>query len=202
MESNTKIMKKLLLFTQFYCFHFINAQVSVVVQQPELRILYRDFNNLIIPSAEGAEDNRISAVGAIITPTTYNGKKGFFVKPQTKTVSLIHEAKINGNWQRFDTVLYKVKKFPSPLILNESISKTTGAIIKVGYSEDVPITHNFEVLNLSLNVGEGVSINGSVIQPELLKKIKPGKMTGGTASVKNITTGSENQITFSLKITN
>lgn len=202
MESNTKIMKKLLLFTLIFSFNFIKAQVSVVVQQPELRILYRDYNNLIIPSAEGAEDNRISAVGAIITPTTYNGKKGFFVKPQTKTVSLIHEAKINGNWQRFDTVLYKVKKFPSPLIWNESISKTTGTIMNCGYSNDVPIIHNFEILGLTLNIGEGVAIDGNVIHPELLKKIKPGKMIGGTASVKNITTGSENQITFSLKITN
>lgn len=202
MESNTKIMKKLLLFTLIFSFNFIKAQVSVVVQQPEVRVLYRDFNNLIIPSAEGAEDNRISAVGAIITPTTYNGKKGFFVKPQTKTVSLIHEAKINGNWQRFDTVLYKVKKFPSPLILNESISKTTGAILNCGYSNDVPIIHNFEILGLTLNIGEGVAIDGNVIHPELMKKIKPGKMIGGTASVKNITTGSENQISFSLKITN
>lgn len=195
-------MKKLILLTQFFCFNFINAQVSVIVQQPEVRVLYQNYDNLIIPSAEGAEDNRISAVGAIITPTTYKGKKGFIVKPKTKSVSLIHEAKINGNWQRFDTVLYKVKKFPSPTILNEFISKTTGAILKVGYSEDVPIIHNFEVLNLVLNIGEGVSINGSVIHPELLKKVKPGKMIGGIASVKNITTGIETQISFSLRVTN
>ena len=202
MEFNINIMKKLLLFTLIFSINFLKAQVSVVVEQPELRILYRDYNNLIIPVAEGAEDNRILALGAIITPTTFKGKKGFFVKPQTKTVSLIHEAKINGIWQQFDTVFYKVKRYPSPVLLNESISKTSGAIMGVGYSTDVPIIHNFEVLGLTLNIGEGVSVDGNVIHPELMKKIKPGKMIGGTASIKNITTGSEAQITFSLRVKN
>ena len=204
MEFNTEIMKKLIVLIFILCINFLKAQVSVTVQQPELGVLFANYDNIFIPAAEGADENRIAAEGALVTSTIYHGKKAFKVNPNSgsKIVTIIHEAKINGKWQKFDSVLYKVKRFPIPQILNESVSKTSGAVVEAGYSNDSPIIHDFEVIGLILYINEEVSIVGSTIRPEQMKKIKPGKMIGGTASIKNITTGSETQIAFSLRVTN
>jgi hypothetical protein len=174
------------------------------VQQPELGVIFANYDNIFIPAAEGAEENKILADGALVSSTIYQGKKAFKVNPNSgsRIVSIVHEAKINGKWQKFDSVLYAVKRFPIPQILNESVSKTSGAVVEAGYSNDSPIIQDFEVIGLILYLNEEVSIVGSTIRPEQMKKVKPGKMIGGTASVKNITTGIETQIPFSLRVTN
>jgi hypothetical protein len=193
-------MKKLLVLSLILQLDLLNAQV--VIQQPELNILYRGYDNLLIPEAEGAEENKISAVGAVVTPTTYKGRNGFLVRPQvTKEVSILHEAKINGEWKSFDTTFYKVKPFPIPWIMNQHISKSSGANIRAGYPEGTPIENNFEVVSMNLYLIGEIAIVGSVIPPELVKTIELGKTIGGTATIRNITTGSETQVGFTLKIT-
>jgi len=200
MEFNINIMKKLLILSLILQLDFLNAQV--VIQQAELNILYRGYDNLLIPEAEGAEENKISAVGAVVTPTTYRGRNGFLVRPQgTKVVSILHEAKINGEWKNFDTTFYKVKPFPTPWIMNQYVSKSSGANIRAGYPEGTPIESNFEVVSMNLYINGEIAIVGSVIPPELVKKIKSGKTIGGTATIRNITTGNEIQVSFTLKIT-
>jgi hypothetical protein len=200
MEFNINIMKKLLILSLILQLYFLNAQV--VIQQPELNILYRGYDNLLIPEAEGAEENKISADGAIVTPTKFKGRNGFLVRPQgTKVVSILHEAKINGEWKKFDTTFYKVKPFPTPCIMNQYVSKSSGANIRAGYPEGTPIENNFEVVSMNLYLNGEIAIGGSVIPPELVKNIEPGKNIGGTATIRNITTGGETQVSFTLKIT-
>lgn len=176
------------------------AQVSVVVEQPELHILYRNYNNIIIPEATGAEENKLSAEGVSIQLTTYQGKKGYIVKPSqgTRIVPIVHDAKINGEWIRFDTVFYKVKSFPKPQIYNRTISKSSGAIIQCGFPLDSPIRCDFEVLSIVINDEQ---INGFIISGDVVKNNKLGYYVAAIAKVKSFT-GLEYEIPFSLKVTN
>ena len=46
-----------------------------------------------------------------------------------------------------------------------------------------------------------ILIVGSVIHPELVKKMKPGKRISGKAVVRNLNTGLQTKVAFQLKIT-
>jgi hypothetical protein len=85
--------------------------------------------------------------------------------------------------------------------MNHYVSKSSGANIRAGYPEGTPIESNFEVVSMNLYINGEIAIVGSVIPPELVKKIKSGKTIGGTATIRNITTGNEIQVSFTLKIT-
>jgi hypothetical protein len=194
-------MKKLIFLTSLLSFIDIKAQVHVAVQQPEYSILYRGYNNVIIPEATGAEYNRLSAEGATVTPTTFRGKKGYFINPgiDVRRVSIVHEAKINGEWVSLDTVLYAVKPFPKPEIYNQTISKLSGAKFSCGLPEFTPFRRSFEVLNVNI---EDQDYTGGTIPGKAVKSVKVGNLVDATIKVKDILSGQEFTIMSSFKVTN
>jgi hypothetical protein len=195
-------MKKLFVILFIIPFSFLKAQVSVVVEQPELNILYSGYNNIIIPAAEGYKDVTISAAGSTISPTTFQGKKGYIINPDPgmRIVTVSASGKDSkGKNVSFGSTQYKVKRFPQPLVYNEYISKTTGAEINVGFDLTCPIDQKFEVLSIGISDKE---INGSVISPDIVKDFEIGKLIGVTISVMNSSTGSRSTINCALKITN
>jgi hypothetical protein len=193
-------MKKLFFLTTLLSFIEIKAQVHVVVQQPELNILYRGYDNVIIPEATGAEENKLSVEGASIQPTTYQGKKGYLVRPTgIKMVSIMHEAKINGKWVSFDTVFYTVKPFPKPEIYNQTISKSSGANIQCGLPTSAPIRRSYVVLSVDI---QDQVYSGGTIPGKAVKSIKVGKQVGAAIKVKDILSGEELTIMAAFKVTN
>lgn len=201
MEFNIKLMKKLLVLTFILPFSFLKAQVSVEVQQPELNVLYANYHNIIIPTAEGFKNITLSAPGCRVTPTTYNGKKGYEVQPSAgmRTVTISSSGKdAQGKIVSFGTTEYKVKSFPKPFFYNESISKSSGAKIEVGLGLDCPLNANFEVVLIGIN---NQTIEGNIISPEFIKNVEVGKNVALTIVAKNTITGNTENILCALKIT-
>jgi hypothetical protein len=194
-------MKKLFVILYIIPFSFLKAQVKVVAEQPELNILYRGYDNVIIPEVTGAEENRILVEGTTVTPTTFQGKKGYIVKPGagTRIVPIVQEAKINGEWIIFDTVFYKVKAFPMVRVHNQTISKSSGVNIQCGLSTSAPIRRSYEVLSVNI---QDQDYTGGTIPGKAVKSIKVGNHVGVTVKIKDILTGADSTIVSSLKVTN
>jgi hypothetical protein len=196
-------MKKLLVLTFILPFSFMfKAQVSVEVQQPELNILYANYDNIIIPTAEGFKNITLSAPGCRVTPTTYNGKKGYEVQPGAgmRTVTISSSGKdAQGKIVSFGAHQYKVKVFPSPRLYNESISKTNGAKIEVGFGLECPLNIDFEVTKIEIN---NQFINGSVVSADIIKDLEVGKLTAIFITVMNMRTKQTDQISGSIQISN
>jgi hypothetical protein len=194
-------MKKLIFLTTLLSFIEIKAQVHVAVEQPELNVLYLGYDNIIIPMASGAEENKLSAEGATLTPTRFQGKKGYLVRPSSssKVIPIVHEAKINGEWARFDTTFYIVKPFPKPEIYNQTISKSSGVNIHCGLPTSAPFRRSYEVLNVNLQDKE---YTGAIIPGKAVKSMKVGNRVGATIIVKDILSGEEITIMTAFKVTN
>lgn len=202
MELNTKIMKKLIVLTFILLFNLLKAQVSVEVQQPEFNVLYANYDNIIIPTAEGFKNVTLSAPGCSVTATTYNGKKGFKVRPENgmRTVTIVSSGKdAQGKNVSFGANEYKVKLFPKPRVYNESISKTNGAKIEVGLGLDCPLNIDFEVTKIEIN---NQLINGSVVSADIIKDFEVGKFTAIFITVMNTRTKQMDQISGSIQISN
>jgi hypothetical protein len=183
-------------------FNMLKAQVSVGIQQPEFNVLYANYDNIIIPTAEGYKNVLISAPGCAVTPTTYNGKKGYKVKPGSgmRTVTIVSSGKdAQGKNVSFGTNEYKVKLFPKPRVYNESISKSSGAKIEVGLGLDCPLNIDFEVTKIEIN---NQLINGSVVSADIIKDMEVGKLTAIFITVMNTRTKQMDQISGSIQISN
>ncbi len=201
MELNTKIMKKLLVLTFIMSFNLLKAQVSVEVQQPDLNVLYDYYDNKIIPTAEGFKNVTLSAPGCTVTPTTYNGKKGFKVRPGAgmRTVTISTSGKdAQGKNVSFGAHQYRVKRFPELRVYNESISKSSGAKIEIGLGLDCPLNVNYEVVSINVN---DQTVFGNIISPEFVKNVEVGKNVALIIVAKNTITGNTENIVGALKIT-
>ena len=181
-------------------FNLLKAQVTVEVQQPEMNVLYANYDNIIIPTAEGYKNVLISASGCTVTPTTYNGKKGFKVRPGAgmRTVTIVSSGKdAQGKNVSFGANVYKVKVFPKPQVYIESISKSSGAKIEVGLGLDCPLNLNYEVVSIGVN---DQTVLGNIISPELVKNVEVGKKVALTIVSKNTITGNTETLVAALKI--
>jgi len=173
------------------------------LEMPEYAILYRSYNNIIIPSASGVVSTDIMVTNADKSP---NPGGGFIVKPrqgaQTVEVTLIGKDP-KGQNVTFKKSVYKVKPFPKPEIKTQTVSKTSGAKVTVGLSADSPLkSPAFEVVAVEvLGVDNGIC-SGANIPGNVVAKLKAGKGIGIAVTVKNPMTGSTDIIPGSLKVTN
>jgi hypothetical protein len=176
------------------------------LEMPEYAVLYRGYNNLIVPSLGGGavSVNLNSSCGA--SPTTVNGKKGYIVKPgagvKTVTVSLSGKDGA-GKSIKGVTTTYSVKPFPKPEIKTASVSKSSGAKIIVGLPGDSPLkSPAFQVVAAEvLGVDDGICGGGN-IPGSKVSKLKAGKKIGVAVTVKNPLTGSTDIISGFLNVTN
>jgi hypothetical protein len=152
---------------------------------PELNyVLYRDYDNKIVPFVEG-EDNLILEIeGAKATPKTWGSKgneyRGYYVNvsPEARKVRIT----LKGLKQNLDTISYGeyeyyVKPFPKPQVLNSSISKVSGAKVKVALGPDIPFfgSVNFEITGGEVTVGNVTTpFLGDIISPTLVTNASPG----------------------------
>jgi hypothetical protein len=176
------------------------------LEMPEYMVLYRGYDNKIIPAASGVVTYDINVSGCGKTQTTINGKKAYILKPGAgvKTVGVTLTGKdAKGKPLSFGTWNYVVKPFPKPEIKTTSVSKGSGARIQVGLPADSPLKNPafqvvaVEVLGVDNGQCSGPSIPGSVVA-----KLKAGKSIGINVTVKNPLTNSIDIIPGSLKVTN
>jgi hypothetical protein len=179
------------------------ATKAGAMEIPEFNILYKNYDNLIVPSASGVVSTTISGGGA--RPGSKNGIKGFIVRPTGgKEVTLTLSGKDSkGKQVNFGSKSYKVKNFPPAKILTAGVSKSTGAKITAGLGPDSPINlGEYKVLSVEVTGVDNGFVGGNVISAGLISKFKVGKSVGIAAVVKNPVTGQTETIPGILKVTN
>ncbi|MDP4954640.1 MAG: hypothetical protein NWQ65_01015, partial [Crocinitomicaceae bacterium] len=160
----------------------VKAQGSISL--PEMAVLYRNYNNKVVPVVAGALSSDIvlsGSPGAKKTKKSWvdEGVKydGFEVDPgsgTSLTMTLMGKDK-DGKSKSYAVVKYKVKPFPKPEVLDPSIKKSSGARITL-VLKDSPLKANFNVTGGELTVGNDapVSFSGSVIPASAVQKAKAG----------------------------
>jgi len=157
------------------------APKSGALELPEVNVLYKNYNNIIVPSAPGVTDLVISGC----TRTTYNGKSAFICRPTTpgiKKLSLTGKGS-DGKTVSIGSWNYKVKSMPLPAITSTTISKSGGRI-SAGLPGGV-LNVSFTIINVKC---EDFSGAGNLIPGSALAKVRVGKNVGVVATVKNNST--------------
>jgi hypothetical protein len=158
---------------------------SGVIAQPEMNILYRGWNNKIIPMIPYNQELILELDGATADTATWTDGDGntfngynVIVSSNARIVTIRLKGKLeNGNIQNHGEFKYMVNQFPSAQIQGTSISKTFGMRAVVSLGPDSPFTGiSFNVLGGSLTVGNNeYSFTGNIIPASLIKNAKPGQ---------------------------
>ena len=176
------------------------------LEMPEYQVLYRGYDNKIVPSASGVVTYDISVSGCGKIPTTVNGKKGYILKPGSgvKSISVSLTGKdLKGKSVPFGSWTYAVKPFPKPEIKTTIVSKSSGAKVTVGLPADSPLkSPAFQVMGVEVLGVDNGQCSGANIPGNLVSKLKAGKSIGINVTVKNPLTGSTDIIAAALKVTN
>jgi gliding motility-associated protein GldM len=175
------------------------APKSGSLELPEFSLLYRGYGNIIIPSANGAVSTSLSAPGCQVTPTTFNGRKGFKVTPGAGTsVTLTLSGKDReGKSIQYGKWPYKVTNMPNPSIQQTSISKSGGKItVKIDGS---PLNVSFKYVSVECDDYSGP---GNLVPGSALSKFRAGKKVPVLITVVNSLTGKQITVGNSLKVTN
>jgi hypothetical protein len=176
------------------------------LEMPEYMVLYRGYDNKIVPAASGVVSFDIGVSGCGKVPTTINGKKGYILKPGAGVKSVVvtltgKDAK--GKSLPFGKWNYVVKPFPKPEIKTASVSKGSGAKVIVGLPGDSPLKDpGFQVVAVEVLGVDNGQCAGQNIPGATVAKCKAGKSIGINVTVRNPLTGSTDIIPGALKVTN
>jgi hypothetical protein len=178
----------------------IYAQYAVIAQ-PEYSIMYRGYDNFIVPMISSNEIASVNVSGGTCQQTTrtVNGIQhiGYIVRPSTGvsfvTLTLSGKSK-NGTVKNYGTFQYNVKMFPAPRLENNTISKTTGAKLAVGLGADCPLYASYEIIGGKLTIGdEDIPFSGNIVPVSALEKAKTDANIAVSLNYKR--TGSEDPST-------
>jgi ribosomal 50S subunit-associated protein YjgA (DUF615 family) len=161
----------------------VKAQGSISL--PEMSVLYKGWNNKVVPVVAGAVSSSITVDGGSATKATWtdesgNRYEGYYVTvtgaSKFVTIGLNGKDK-DGKTKSFGKFKYKVKPFPKAQLQGTTISKTTGFKAVVSLGADSPFTGvNFTVVGGSVVMGnDEVSFSGDRIPATAIAKIKAGK---------------------------
>ena len=179
------------------------APKSGSLEMPEFAILYRNYGNIVIPSASGSVSTSLSAPGCQVTPTTFNGRKGYKVKPTGGTqVKLTLTGKDReGKSVNYGQWPYRVKSMPKPQFTTQTISKSGGRVTVSLEGSPLAATFTYKAVETD---GGGLDWSGSgnVIPASALSKVRVGKKVAVTLTVINSLTGLQEKVDGNLKVTN
>lgn len=159
------------------CFKSV-AQVGNI-SQPELQVLYRGYDNKIIPNIPCGQQLDLDADGATLQKTSWTDGQGqtqIGYNVRVNNSANMVAITINGLNEKGDTLssstqYFQVKAFPTAQLLNDRVSKTSGMRVSVVLGSDSPFKVSFEVLSGSITIGdEELKFSGSVVPASLLKK--------------------------------
>jgi hypothetical protein len=179
-----------------------------VIAQPEYSIMYRGYDNFIVPMISSNEIASVNVSGGTCQQTTrtVNGiqHNGYIVRPSTGvsfvTLTLSGKSK-NGTIKNYGTFQYNVKMFPTPRLENNTISKATGANITVGLGADCPLGFSYEVIGGRIFIGdEWFNFNGNIVPPSILEKAEIGKSIAIRIDTKKVGSEYTNEIIGSIVV--
>jgi hypothetical protein len=164
-------------FSILFLSSFFYAQ-NGVISQPEMTIMYRGYNNRIVPMLPNNEQIILELEGGSATATSWtdasgNSVKGYHIKPsasQNVTIRLKGKTE-KGIINDRGTFTYKVKAFPVPMLEQTSISKASGMIATIGLGADSPFTGvSFSIRGGTLTIDgkEPLKFTGHQIPSNLL----------------------------------
>jgi hypothetical protein len=161
----------------------VKAQGSISL--PEMSVLYKGWNNKVVPVVAGAVSSSITVDGGSATKASWtdaDGNKydGYYVTVTgaTKYVTIgLNGKDKDGKSKSFGKFKYKVKPFPKAQLQGTTISKTTGFKAVVSLGADSPFTGvSFTVIGGSVVMGnDEVPFSGDRIPAAAIAKIKAGK---------------------------
>jgi hypothetical protein len=157
----------------------VKAQGSISL--PEMAVLYRGYDNKVVPVVAGAVSSSISVAGGSSRAASWSedgmSYKGYIVTPgagNSVSITLTGKDK-DGKSKSYGTFKYKVKSFPKPEILDPTIKKSSGARVTL-ILKDSPLKANFSVLGGEITIGNEtpVPFSGGVIPASAVAKAKAG----------------------------
>jgi len=155
------------------------------ISLPEMSVLYKGWNNKVVPVVAGMVSSDITVNGGTKTKSSWtdsdgNKYNGFYVNitgpSKFVTITLTGKDK-DGKSKSFGTFKYKVKPFPSAQLQGTTISKTTGFKAVVSLGPDSPFTGvGFTVMGGEISIGnETIPFSGDRVPSSVVAKIKAGK---------------------------
>ena len=195
-------------FSILFLSSFIYAQ-NGVISQPEMAIMYRGYNNRIVPMLPNNEQIILELEGGSATATSWtdasgNSVKGYYIKPSTSQYVTIH---LKGKTEKGiindrGNFTYKVKAFPVPMLEQTSISKSSGMNAVISLGADSPFTGvSFTIMGGEIIINEEVFMfTGHQIPSDCLRKSTIGENIEVNLTYK--TTGQEGayMISSALKV--
>lgn len=186
----------------------VKAQGSISL--PEMSVLYKGWNNKVVPVVAGAVSSSISVEGGTATKASWtdaegNKYDGYYVNvtgaSKFVTIGLNGKDK-DGKTKSFGKFKYKVKPFPKAQLQGTTISKTTGFKAVVSLGADSPFTGvTFQVIGGSVILGnEEITFSGDRVPAAAIAKIKAGKRVAIDVTYKR-TGGSPEIASGVLKVT-
>ena len=186
----------------------VKAQGSIAL--PEMMVLYRGYDNKVVPVVAGAVSSSISATNTTkCTRSTFSidGQRyeGYVVTPgggKSVVMTLSGKDK-DGKSKSYGSFTYKVRSFPSAKLLGgKSISKSKMFDASVGL-EDASFTGvSFTVVGGKIVAGDNeFSFTGSKVPPSLIEKVKVGKKVAIEVSYRRSGSNEIKVATDILKVT-
>jgi ribosomal 50S subunit-associated protein YjgA (DUF615 family) len=177
----------------------VKAQGSISL--PEMSVLYKGWNNKVVPVVAGAVSSSISVNGGSATKASWtdadgNRYDGYYVTvtgaSKFVTIALNGKDK-DGKSKSFGTFKYKVKPFPKAQLQGTTISKTTGFKAVVSLGPDSPFTGvGFTVVGGSVIMGnEEIPFSGDRVPAAAVAKMKAGKRVAIDVTYKRTGGGPE-----------
>jgi gliding motility-associated protein GldM len=157
----------------------VKAQGSISL--PEMAVLYRNYDNKVVPVIAGAVSSDIIVNGGSKRSATWSDDgttySGFIVTPGAGTsisMTLMGKDK-DGKSKSYGTYKYRVKPFPKPEVLDATIKKSSGARVTL-ILKDSPLKANFNVTGGEITIGNDppISFSGSIIPAAAVAKAKAG----------------------------
>lgn len=159
----------------------LKAQTGVVAM-PETMILYRGYDNKIVPIIPEDEQLILEVENATALPDSFevdgNVYNGYILRPGgSNMVSLKLKGKSSdGLIHDHGTFNYKVKAMPQPELLNDGISKMAGCrIALVLRGSPLNVSYNVTGGYIATPAGEHIFFSGSVIPASTVAKMELGQ---------------------------
>jgi hypothetical protein len=186
----------------------VKAQGSISL--PEMSVLYKGWNNKVVPVVAGAVSSSIAVDGGTATKASWtdaegNKYDGYYVNvtgaAKFVTITLNGKDK-DGKSKSFGKFKYKVKPFPKAELQGTTISKTTGFKAVVSLGAGSPFTGvGFTVIGGSVIVGnDEIPFSGDRVPASALAKVKAGKRVAVEVTYKRTGGGGPESASGFLKV--
>ena len=159
------------------------------IELPELRILYRGYNNIVEATASGFDKTVLSGSGV-----TISGSGPYVVKPSGRskeaTLSVKGKNTVTGKTTTLKTSKYKCADLPKPTLYwagadgskGDKISLGSAPVIRAAYPPGIPLNAKFSISKWTINIsgnpgrppkGSGKSISSAISEIRQCPKGQP-----------------------------